>query len=137
MPTDPPAPSGEQHGEQTVTLSPPVLQGIQPPTGLNLSAKNKAVNWKIYKQQWENYSTVAQLEKQPEEYRVALFLYSIGPDAMKIYNSFDLSEANRRKLSEILNEFDNFATGETNETYINATFSTAMTRKMMNLLMQK
>ena len=56
---------------------------------------------------------------------------------MKIYNSFDLSEANRRKLSEILNEFDNFATGETNETYINATFSTAMTRKMMNLLMQK
>ena len=137
MPTDPPAPSGEQHGEQTVMLSPPVLQGIQPPTGLNLSAKNKAVNWKIYKQQWENYSTVAQLEKQPEEYRVALFLYSIGPDAMKIYNSFDLSEANRRKLSEILNEFDNFATGETNETYINATFSTAMTRKMMTLLMQK
>ena len=27
---------------------------IQPPTGLNLSGKDKAVNWKIYKQQWEN-----------------------------------------------------------------------------------
>ena len=102
MPTDPPAPSGKQHGEQTVTPSPPVLQGIQPPTGLNLSAKNKAANRKIYKQQWENYSIIAQLEKQPEEYRVALFLYSIGPDAVKIYNSFDLSEADWYKLSEIL-----------------------------------
>ena len=41
----------------------------------------------------------------------------IGPDAVKICNSFDLSEANRRKLSEILKEFDNFAIGETSETY--------------------
>ena len=39
------------------------------------------------------------------------------PDVVKINNSFDLSEANRRKLSEILKEFDNFPIGETNETY--------------------
>ena len=93
------------------------MQGIQPPTGLKLSAKDKAVNWKVYKQQWENYSIVAQLDKQTEEYRVALFLYSVGPDAVKIYNSFDLSDDNRRKLSEIIKQFDNFAIGETNETY--------------------
>ena len=94
-----------------------MMQGIQPPTGLNLSVKHKAANWKVYKQQWENYSIVAQLEKQTEEYRVALFLYSIGPDAIKIYNSFDLSEANRRKLSEIIKQFDKYAIGETNKTY--------------------
>ena len=41
-----------------------MMQGIQPPTGLNLSAKHKAANWKVYKQQWENYSIAAQLEKQ-------------------------------------------------------------------------
>ena len=79
-----------------------MMQGIQPPTGLKLSAKDKAINWKVYKQQWENYSIVAQLDKQTEEYRVALFLYSVGPDAVKIYNSFDLSDENRRKLSEII-----------------------------------
>ena len=93
------------------------MQGIQPPTGLILSARNKAVSWKVYKQQWENYSIVAQLERQTEGHKVASFLYSIGPDAVKIYNSFDLSEANRRKLSEIIKEFDKFAIGETNETY--------------------
>ena len=31
---------------------------------------------------------------------MALFLYSIGPDAVKIYNSFDLSEANRTRLRQ-------------------------------------
>ena len=48
---------------------------------------------------------------------MALFLYSVGPDAVKIYNSFDLSDENRRKLSEIIKQFDNFAISETNETY--------------------
>ena len=111
---DPPPSSSETQGQQ---ILPPMMQGIQPPTGLILSARNKAVSWKVYKQQWENYSIVAQLERQTEGHRVASFLYSIGPDAVKIYNSFDLSEANRRKLSEIIKEFDKFAIGETNETY--------------------
>ena len=101
----------------------PMMQGIGSPTGPILSARNKAVNWKVFKQQWENYSIVAQLERQREEYRVALFLYSIGPAAVKIYNSFDLSEANRHKLSEIIKEFDKFVIGETNEMYERSIFN--------------
>ena len=110
--SSPTSPSGEPpqaSGPQIIAPSPPVLHRIQPPTGLVLSAKEKAVNWKGYKQQWDNYAIVAQLDKQPEDYRVALFLYLIGPDAVKIYNSFDLSEENRRKLSEIMKEFDKYA----------------------------
>ena len=99
MPDPPPSLSGNPSQQ---IFPPLMMQGIQPPTGLKLSAKDKAVNWKVYKQQWENYSIVAQLDKQTEEYRVALFLYSVGPDAVKIYNSFDLSDENRRKLSEII-----------------------------------
>ena len=104
MPDPPPSLSGNPSQQ---IFPPLMMQGIQPPTGLKLSAKDKAVNWKVYKQQWENYSIVAQLDKQTEEYRVALFLYSVGPDAVKIYNSFDLSDENRRKLSEIIKQFDN------------------------------
>ena len=83
-------PSQEQPAG-TAQAQPPAIQGIQPPTGLNLSGKDKAVNWKIYNQQWENYSIVAQLDRQSEDYRVALFLYSIGQEAVKTYNSFDMS----------------------------------------------
>lgn len=84
-------PSQEQPAG-TAQAQPPAIQGIQPPTGLNLSGNDKAVNWKIYNQQWENYSIVAQLDRQSEDYRVALFLYSIGQEAVKTYNSFDMSE---------------------------------------------
>ena len=55
------------------------VPGIQPPTGLNLSSKNKSHNWKLYKKQWKNYEIVAQLSRHTEEYTIALFLYSIGP----------------------------------------------------------
>ena len=100
-------------GAQPVTAVP----GIQPPTGLNLSSKNKSENWKLYKQQWQNYQIVAQLNKQTEEYRIALFLYSIGPQAVKTYNSFDLSEGDKRNLDAIIAAFDKYAIGETNETF--------------------
>ena len=107
----------EEQPAGTAQPQPPAIQGIQPPTGLNLSGKDKVVNWKIYKQQWENYSIVAQLDRQSEDYRVALFLYSIGQEAVKTYNSFDMSEENRQKLAEIIKELNNYAVGETNETY--------------------
>ncbi|XP_028415785.1 uncharacterized protein LOC114539358 [Dendronephthya gigantea] len=44
-------------------------------------------------------------------------LYSIGPDAVKIYNSFDLPPEDKRKISKIMEKFDRYAVGETNETY--------------------
>ena len=46
----------------------PIIHGIQPPTGLDLKSRNKAENWKAFKQRWENYIIVTQLDKQPEEY---------------------------------------------------------------------
>ena len=100
--------------------TPPVaaVPGIQPPTGLNLSSKNKSENGKLYKQQWQNCQIVAQLNKQTEEYRIAaLFLYSIGLNAVKTYNSFDLSDEDKRNLDAIIAAFDKYAIGETKETF--------------------
>ena len=39
-----------------------------------------------------NYSIVTQLDKQNEEYGVALFLCSIRADVVNKYDNFDLSE---------------------------------------------
>ena len=109
-------PSEEQPGGATQSSAqapPPTIQLIQPPTELNLSGKDKAIDRKINKQQWENYSIVAQLDKQSEDYRVALFLYSFGQEAVKTYNSGE----NCQNLAKIIKEFDNYAVGETNDTY--------------------
>ena len=104
-------------GEDQQAQTTPLLHGIQPPTGLDLASKHRKENWKIYKQRWNDYAIVAQLERQTEEYRVALFLYSIGPNAVKVYNSFDLPTDDKRKLPKIMEKFDKYAMGETNETY--------------------
>ena len=104
------------------------LQSIQPPTGLNLSSRNKGDIWKLYKQQWKNYEIVAQLNRQTEEYTIALFLYvalfrSLYMFALflyffvKTYNGFDLSQEDKRNLDAIIAAFDRYAVGETNETF--------------------
>ena len=112
-----PPPIAEQPAPAAQAQAAVPLQGIQPPTGLNLSSTNKAEVWKLYKQQWKNYEIVAQLNRQTEEYRIALFLYSIGPQAVKTYNGFDLSQEDRRNLDAIIAAFDRYAIGETNETF--------------------
>ena len=92
------------------------LQGIQPLPGLNLSSRDKGEIWKLYKQQRKNYEIVAQLNRQTEEYRIALFLYAIGPQAVKTYNGFDLS-LDKRNVNAIIASFDRYNIGETNETF--------------------
>ena len=72
---------------------------------------------KLYKQKWKTYEIVAQLNRQTEEYRIALFLYSIGTQAVKTYNGFDLSQEDKRNLDAIIAAFDRYAIRETNETF--------------------
>ena len=69
-------PIAEQPAPNTGAQPVVSLPGTQPPTGLNLSSRNKGTIWKLCKQQWKNYEIMAQLNRQTEEYRIALFLYS-------------------------------------------------------------
>ena len=95
----------------------PLIQGITPPKPLDTTA-NIAENWKQFKQIWENYAIITNLTAQTEQYRVALFLHCLGPDAMKIYNRMQFAiETDRRTLSKIVEKFDELTIGEVNETY--------------------
>lgn len=100
-----------------VLHAPLQIHGIQPPMGLNLKGRYKVDNWKGYCRRWENYSIKTQLDKQTEDYEVALFLYCIGPEAVKPYNSFDLAREDKRNLTLMLEEFEKYAVGDVNETY--------------------
>ena len=46
------------------------LQGIAPPRPLYISSASTIDNWKTWKQMWENYSTVAGMNRQPEHFEV-------------------------------------------------------------------
>lgn len=111
--TAPPLPSQQSIVMQAV----PLIQGIMPPKPLDTTT-NITENWKQFKQIWENYAIITNLTAQTEQYRVALFLHCLGPDAMKIYNGMQFAnETDRRNLSKIFEKFDEFTIGEVNETY--------------------
>ena len=65
-----------------------------------------------------NYAIIMNIHQQPETYQLALFLHCIGPEALKIFNGMPFENPQEReKLESIIQKFDEFTIGETNETY--------------------
>ena len=100
----------------------PPIHGIRPPAPVNLDS-NPADSWRLFRQKWQNYATITQLQKQPDEYQVALFLHTIGDAALQIYNGFIFdTDDDSLSVADILAKFDSFAIGEINECYERSVF---------------
>ena len=110
MPDPPDTPS-------TTTFNRP---NIAPPKPLVIESNTaaSAENWKIWRQMWENYVIISGIDSQPPEYQTALFLHSIGADAMRIYNGlkFGIGD-NRQSPVDIINKFNSHFLGETKEIF--------------------
>ena len=77
---------------------------------------DRADNWKIWKQRWENYCTITGLLDQPEDYKCAMLLHCIGVDAMRIYNGLKFGEGeDRNKMADVIKKFDHHFLGQTQE----------------------
>lgn len=70
---------------------------ISPPSKLDIKT-NASQGWKLQKQMWNNYIIVTKLRKQNKEYQTALFLHTIGPDALIVYNGFQFTSMENRWL---------------------------------------
>ena len=105
----PPAQEAPAQASQTKPLS-----GAKPPPPPLLCEPQTVMdNWKIFKQRWTNYSILTAVNTQPREYQVALLLYTLGDEALKIYNGlqFNTPETDRT-VAEIIGAFDKFALEE-------------------------
>ena len=106
-----PPPTGEAAGASATTVA---VNGIRPPAALNVT-DSPVENWKLWRQEWSNYSIIMELDNKPEPYKKAMFLHCIGSDALKIHNTFNFS--NDALLKDILDKLETFFIGEVNETY--------------------
>ena len=86
---------------------------VIPPAPLN--TRCGADDWKLFKQMWQNYTIVAKLSTQTEEYQRALFLHTIGPEALTLYNGMCFPDPHT--LNDAIAGFDAHFVGTTNETY--------------------
>ena len=64
-----------------------LLKGLSPSKPLRMVCDNLAEVWRLWKQQWENYAVVTQLDERPEKFRVAMFRHAVGPEGLKAYTT--------------------------------------------------
>ena len=93
------------------------LPHVKPPAPLN-RADCSPKKWKLWKQTWINYAVVAKITSQDAQYQKALFLCTIGQGALEIFNTFRYNTGeDPEKVDTIIAKFDEYFTGEVNETY--------------------
>ena len=73
----------------------------------------------------DNLSENGKLSRQSLQYQTALLLHTMGDEALKVYYGFQFSiPEDERTSTEIMQAFDKYAIGETNETYERYIFHT-------------
>ena len=106
----------ELQGVNVRNVASPVA-GIIPPQALCIDA-NETTNWKLFKQKWDNYTVIAYLNRQPVASQTALLLHTLGDEAPRVYNVFRfITPEDQRTSLKVIQAFDSYAVGETNETY--------------------
>ena len=95
----------------------------KPPEPLKL-VTDAVSNWKLWKQLWQNYAIVAdiQSESRSPEFIKALFITTMGIEGLPIYNACD--PADTGSVNEIIIKLDEHILGQTNETFERYKFNT-------------
>ena len=73
-------------------------------------------NWKKWKQRFDLYMEATALDTKPEARRIAVFLHTIGEEALEKYNTFNLSADDKKKFDAVAAAFENYCTPKANET---------------------
>lgn len=98
------------------TLS--IMQSQIPlPPKLELSG-NLAQNWKRWRQLWDSYGIVSEINQRPKEYQVATFITCIGMEDLEVYNGLPFKqEQDKNDPKEILRLMEEYFVGKTNIIY--------------------
>ena len=58
------------------------------------------------------------LNRQPVAYQTAVLLHTLGDEALRVYNGFQfITPVDQRIPLEVIQAFDRYSVGETNEMY--------------------
>lgn len=78
---------------------------------------NVAENWRVFKQNFDIFATAIELDAKKQEVQVAIFLNTIGPEAVEVFNTLNLSTENAAKYEEVIKAFSEFCKPKKNEVY--------------------
>ena len=89
-----------------------------PPKPLEVCGRDMAKRWRIWRQQWESYFLVTGLSSKDKEVQQAVFIMSIGPDALEVMNTASYEKPEDKKdVKKILDIMEKHYLGEANTIY--------------------
>ena len=98
--------SPETSGASAAEVLPFRRPQVPAPNPLDVDG-DRADNWKIWKQRWDNYCIITGLVDQPEDYKCAMLLHSIRIEAMRIFNGLKFSDGeDLNNMADIIKKFD-------------------------------
>ena len=98
------------------------------PGKLDIFSSSIEDTWRRWKRQWASYSVATRLDKETSEYRVAVLLTCLGPEALEIHDGFSFDETqgeDKNDIDHVLKKFDKYFMAETNEAYESYRFNKA------------
>ena len=98
------------------------------PGKIDIYSSNIEDTWRRWKRQWVSYSVATRLDKETSEYRVAVLLTCLGPEAQEIHDGFvfDATQGeDKTNIDHVLKKFDRYFMAETNEAYESYRFNKA------------
>ncbi|XP_078355928.1 uncharacterized protein LOC144640716 [Oculina patagonica] len=69
---------------------------------------NTSENWRRFKQQYDIYLTASGSEKKDDTVKIAILLNFAGEDAIEVFNTFQFSEGDEKKLDKVLGQFERY-----------------------------
>lgn len=73
---------------------------------------NMAINWKKFKRQFNTFID-AYYQAAMKGRKVATLLHSVGDEAAEVFESFQLNDADKKKLNIVLKKFEEYYVSST------------------------
>ena len=104
---------------QPSTSQTPMFHQISPPQPLALRpSEEEAENWKLWKEQYNNYFVISRLDRERSPYQLAMFKHTIGDDALKVIKTFSYTEGeDSGNWRVVMDKMKKYYIGEVNEIY--------------------
>ena len=95
------------------------MSGFKPPAHFDFREPQA---WPVWRSLFERFHTATELSKKSEEVQVSCLIYSMGPEAEKIFSTFGLSVEDGKKYGTVLGKFNEYFTPKRNVIHERATF---------------
>lgn len=78
---------------------------------------NLAESWRVFKLTFDVFATAIELEKKKDEIKIAIFLNSLGTEAIELFHTLELRDEDKKKYDKVVKAFEDFCKPQTNEVY--------------------